>query len=100
MANKKITQLNYNTTPTMDDLFPAVNAGETKKLSFSGLTELIAPYIETSSVLPEIGFIITPDSINQDVNLPEESTVRYFGPLTMGVGYTLNVPLTTSLIIL
>jgi hypothetical protein len=100
MANKKISALNVNTNPTMADVFPVVNNGVTKKISFSGLTEFIAPYIETSSVLPLLGFIITPDSINQDVNLPEESTVRYFGPLTMGVGYSLNVPLTTTLIIL
>lgn len=100
MANKKISALNVNTNPTMGDVFPVVNNGETKKISFSGLTELIAPYIETSSVLPVLGFIITPDSINQDIDLPEESTVRYFGPITMGLTYTLNVPTTTQLIIL
>jgi hypothetical protein len=100
MANKKISALNVNTNPTMDDVFPVVNNGETKKLSLSGLTDFIAPYIEEFSVLPVIGFIVSPNSINQDVNLPEESTVRYFGPLTMGSGYNLNVPLTTTLIIL
>jgi hypothetical protein len=100
MANKKISALNFNTNPTIGDVFPVVNSGETKQMSFSGLTDLIAPYIEEYSVLPVLGFIVSPNSINQDVNLTEESTVRYFGPLTMGVGYTLNVPLTTTLIIL
>lgn len=100
MANKKITQLNVNLSPTLNDVFPTVNNNETKQLSLSGLTDLIAPYIETSSKLPEYGFIVTPDSIDTDINLPEFSTIRYFGPLTMGNGFTLDVPTTSTLIIL
>jgi hypothetical protein len=100
MSNKKITQLNINVNPTLSDVFPTVNDNETKQLSLSGLTNLIAPYIETSSKLPENGFIITPDSIEMDINLPELSTIRYFGPLTMGIGFTLDVPSSSTLIIL
>ena len=100
MANKKITQLNYNTNPTLEDVLPLVNNGETKQITASGFADLISPYIQNVSVLPQLGFIITPDSINQDVELPVESTVRYFGPLTIGIGYTLTVPETTTLIIL
>jgi hypothetical protein len=100
MPNKKITQLSFNTNPTLEDVLPLVNNGETKQITASRFADLISPYIQTVSVLPQLGFIITPDSINQDVELPVESTVRYFGPLTIGNGYVLTVPETTTLIIL
>lgn len=100
MPNKKITELNYNTNPTLQDVFPVVNSGETKQLSLSGLTELISPYIDANSDFSQLGFIVTPNTIEQDVNLPEDSTIRYFGPLTMGSGNTINVPTSSTLIIL
>jgi hypothetical protein len=43
MPNKKITQLNYNTSPTLEDIIPIVNSGQTKQISvrdFSGLIDV------------------------------------------------------------
>ena len=127
MANKKISALNVNTNPTLGDVFPVVNNGETKKLSLGDYGNFIKPYVTftggtvegvtdfkngltadtisatTYNNLPvtvaELGFIVRPRPINRDVLLPEDSDILYFGPLTMGTG-TLSVPLTTTLSIL
>lgn len=45
------------------------------------------------------GFTIA-GAINTDIALPENSTVNYTGPLTMGAGYILTVPVGTTLNIL
>jgi hypothetical protein len=93
MPNKKISQLNYNTSPTLGDVIPIVNSGETKQISVSDLGDLI-----NSFDLADLGFIIRPNPINKNVLLPENSDVLYFGPLYMGSG-TLTVPITTTLTI-
>jgi hypothetical protein len=49
--------------------------------------------------LSDFGFIITPQSINQNIILPDNSIVHYPGPLTMGGDYVLEVPGSTTLII-
>ena len=94
MPNKKISQLNYNTAPTLGDVIPIVNSGETKQISVSDLGSLINSYD-----LADLGFIIRPRPINQDVLLPENTDVLYFGPLNMGSGI-LTVPITTTLTII
>ena len=94
MPNKKISQLNYNTTPTLGDVIPIVNSGETKQISVSDLGSLMNSYN-----LADLGFIIRPRPINQDILLPENTDVIYFGPLNMGSG-TLTVPITTTLTII
>ena len=127
MANKKISALNVNTNPTLGDVFPVVNNGETKKLSLGDYGDFIKPYITftggtvegatdfkngltadtisatTYNNLPvtpaDLGFIVRPRPINRDVLLPEDSDVLYFGPLIMGTG-TLTIPLTSTLTIL
>lgn len=45
------------------------------------------------------GFTIA-GAINTDIVLPDNSTVNYTGPLSMGSGYTLTVPVGTTLNIL
>ena len=94
MPNKKISQLNVNTNPTFTDALPIVNSGETKQISLSGLTSYVNSYS-----LSNLGFIIRPRPIEQNVLLPENSDVLYFGPLTIGVGYTISIPITTTLTI-
>jgi hypothetical protein len=42
MANKKITELSANTSPSFSDVLPIVNSGTTKKLSLSGLTDFLS----------------------------------------------------------
>ena len=44
MSNRKITQLVPNTNPTVNDVFPIVNNGVTKKLSLAGLAEFLDTY--------------------------------------------------------
>jgi hypothetical protein len=45
------------------------------------------------------GFVIA-GAINTDIVLPDNSTINYTGPLSMGAGYTLTVPANTTLNIL
>ena len=45
MPNKKIIQFDFNINPSIDDVLPIVNNGITKKISLSGLTDFISPYI-------------------------------------------------------
>jgi len=90
MSNKKISQLNVNSNPTPSDAFAIVNSGETKQISLSAVTE----YVNFKS-LANLGFIIRPRPINQDVTLPENSEVLYFDLLEMGNGSTLSIPNTT-----
>ena len=94
MPNKKISQLNYNTSPTLSDVIPIVNSGETKQISVSDLGSLMNSYN-----LADLGFIVRPRPINQDILLPENTDVLYFGPLNMGSGI-LTVPITTTLTII
>jgi hypothetical protein len=94
MPNKKISQLNYNTSPTLGDVIPIVNSGETKQISVSDLGSLINSYD-----LADLGFIVKPRPINQNVLLPENTDVLYFGPLNLGSSI-LTVPTTTTLTII
>lgn len=51
----------------------------------------------------DLGFIITPKPsavINQNVILPENVDVTYPSPLTIGSGYTVTVPISTTLTII
>ena len=45
MANKKISQLTINTTPTFTDALPIVNSGQTKQILLSGLTNFVSSYV-------------------------------------------------------
>ena len=45
MPNKKITAFNNNNNPTLSDVFPIVNSGETKQMSLSGLTNFVKPML-------------------------------------------------------
>ncbi len=92
MPNKKISQLNINTNPTFTDALPIVNGGETKQISLSGVTNFVNSYS-----LSNLGFVIRPRPIQQNVLLPEDSDVLYFGPLQMGDGYTITIPVGSTL---
>jgi hypothetical protein len=81
MPNKKISQLNINTSPTPLDALPIDNNGETKQIFLSGLTEYV-----NSDNLANLGFIVRPRPINKDVILPDNSDVVYIGTLDMGNG--------------
>lgn len=94
MPNKKITQLNYNTSPTLEDVLPIVNSGETKQISVRDLGGLINTYD-----LADLGFVVRPRPITQNVLLPVNSDVLYFDLLQIGIGYTITVPITTTLTI-
>ena len=94
MPNKKISQLNVNTNPTFSDALAIVNAGETKQISLSATTNYINSYS-----LSNLGFIIRPRPIELNVLLPENSDVLYFGPIQIGIGYNLTIPITTTLTI-
>jgi hypothetical protein len=58
---------------------------------------------DTSQSVSDLGFVVTPKVsavINQNVILPENSNVTYPSPLTIGDGYTITVPSTTTLTII
>jgi hypothetical protein len=95
MPNKKISQLAVNTNPTFSDALPIVNDNETKQISLSGLTSFVNYYS-----LSNLGFIIRPRPIEQNVLLPEYSDILYYGPLQIGSGYQLAIPITTTLTII
>lgn len=95
MPNKKISQLAVNTNPTFQDALPIVNNNETKQISLSGLTNYINSYS-----LSNLGFIIRPRPIIQNVLLTENSDILYFGPLQIGSGYQVTIPITTTLTIM
>jgi hypothetical protein len=88
MANKKISELNVNLTPTYADLLPIVNQNETKQISLNNIANAI-----------NLGFIVRPRPINQNVTLPEDSDILYFGPLQVGLNYNITIPITTNLTI-
>lgn len=92
MPNKKISQLNVITNPIFTDVLPIVNSGETKQISLSGVTNFVNSYS-----LSNLGFIIRPRPINQNVSLPENSDILYFSPLQMGSGYTITIPIGSTL---
>ena len=92
MANKRISQLPYNSSPTLADVLPIVNSGETKQISVGDLSTIM------SNSIADLGFIVRPLAIDKDVLLPENSNVLYFDVLNMGTG-TLTVPSSTTLTI-
>ena len=94
MANKKISELPILTTPVSNDPLAIVNNGTTKQISIGNLSIFV-----NANSNANLGFIIRPRPIEQNVLLPENSDVLYFGPLTMGIGYTLTIPTTTTLTI-
>jgi hypothetical protein len=63
MPNKKIIQFDFNINPSIDDVLPIVNNGITKKISLSGLTDFIAPYINIKHWEENNTKIITSDEI-------------------------------------
>lgn len=63
----------------------------------TGGTFSVTGFYTGSTSLPELGFNITPNEITQDITLPDDSTVYYYGELNIASGYTLTIPSGTTL---
>ena len=63
----------------------------------TGGTFNVAGFYTGSTTLPELGFNVVPNEINQDITLPDNCTVYYNGNLNIGSGYTLTIPSGTTL---
>jgi hypothetical protein len=75
MPNKKITQLNYNTSPTLEDIIPIVNSGQTKQISvrdFSGLIDVKEAfemtYVECETTKTELFKTYQQEELKEIVN--------------------------------
>jgi hypothetical protein len=95
--NKRINQFNTDTNLTGNELILIMDNGITKNMELTNVKDFV---LSGESTLSNLGFIITPEIINQDVELPDNSTVYYNGPLEIASGYTLTVPTGTTLVIL
>jgi hypothetical protein len=93
-ANKRINQFNTDTNLTGNELILTMDNGVTKNMVLTNVKDYI---LDGFTTLPELGFITTPIEINQDITLPEDSIVYYFGDLIIGSGYTLTIPSGTTL---
>ncbi len=95
--NKRINQFSTDVNLTGEELILIMCSGVTKNMELTNVKDFV---LSGESTLSNLGFIITPEIINQDVELPDNSTVYYNGPLEIGSGYTLTVPTGTTLVIL
>jgi hypothetical protein len=77
MPNKKITQLTINNNPSLSDVFPVVNDGITKQLSFTGLTAFIAPYIDTVNPIFTGGTVSGTTSFTNGITTSTISATTY-----------------------
>lgn len=104
----------HSVTPTQLGIY---TSGETDNLlnekfdksggTISGLTTFVTglsadsvsatTYYNLPKGLSDLGFYVKPNIINQNVVLPGDSQVTCFSPLNMGFGYTLIIPLNTTL---
>lgn len=96
-SNKRINQFNTDTNLTGSELVLMMDNGITKNMELTNVKDFV---LSGESTLSNLGFTITPDVINQDVELPDNSTVYYNGVLEIGSGYTLTVPSGTTLVVL
>jgi hypothetical protein len=95
--NKRINQFNTDIILTGNELILIMDNGVTKNMELTNVKDFV---LSGESTLSNLGFVITPEVINQDVELPDNSTVYYYGTLEIGSGYTLTVPSGTTLVIL
>jgi hypothetical protein len=92
--NKRINQFNTDTILTGNELILMMDNGVTKNMVLVNVKDYI---LDGASSLPELGFVTAPLVINQDITLPDNSVVYYYGELTIGSGYTLTIPSGTTL---
>jgi hypothetical protein len=95
--NKRINQFNTDVILTGEELILIMDNGVTKNMELTNVKDFV---LSGESTLSNLGFIITPEVINQDVELPDNSTVYYNGVLEIGSGYTLTIPSGTTLVVL
>lgn len=95
--NKRINQFNTDIILTGNELILIMDNGVTKNMELTNVKDFV---LSGESTLSNLGFIITPEVINQDVELPDNSTVYYYGTLEIGSGYTLTVPSGTTFVVL
>lgn len=97
MPNIKISQLNPLTTPIGTDVFPIVNSGETKKITFDNLSTALAS--STASALSDggqllgytsmSGHIIPTDNATYDLGNAEYKIRHlYLSPNSLFIGDT------------
>lgn len=95
MANKEIRQFNPLSAATGNELLLFMLSGVTKNMTLDVAKDYI--FDGYGGNLSYLGFNIIPAEINQDITLPDNSTVYYNGSLNMGSGYTLTIPSGTTL---
>lgn len=92
--NKRINQFDTDVVLTGNELILIMCDGVTKNMELSNVKDFV---LSGETTLSNLGFIIVPGIINQDVVLPDDSIVYHYGDLEMGSGYTLTIPSGTTL---
>lgn len=95
MANKEIRQFNSLSAATGSELLLFMLSGVTKNMTLDVAKDYI--FGGYGGNLSYLGFNIIPNEISQDITLPENSTIYYYGDLNIASGYTLNIPTGTTL---
>jgi hypothetical protein len=95
--NKRINQFSTDVMLTGHELILIMCSGFTKNMELANVKDFV---LSGQTILSNLGFSVTPDVINQDIELPDNSTVYFNGNLEMGSGYTLTIPTGTTLVIL
>jgi hypothetical protein len=95
--NKRINQFSADEILTGNELILIMSDGITQNMELTNVKDFV---LSGESTLSNLGFTIVPDVINQNIELPDNSTVYYSGDIEMGSGYTLTVPSGTTLVIL
>jgi hypothetical protein len=92
--NKRINQFNTDSNLTGNELILMMEDGITKNMVLTTVKDFI---LSGESAYSNLGFIIAPTEITQDVVLPDDSIVYYYGDLNIASGYTLTIPSGTTL---
>lgn len=90
MANKEIRQFNPLSAATGNELLLFMLSGVTKNMTLDVAKDYI--FGGYGGNLSYLGFNIIPNEISQDITLPENSTIYYYGDLNIASGYTLTIP--------
>lgn len=94
---KKINQFNLDSNLTGNELILTMDNGITKNMMLDNVKDFI---LNNDNDLTDLGFITSPNTITQDITLPEDSNVYYYGDLSIASGYTLTIPSGTTLTII
>jgi hypothetical protein len=94
---KRINQFNLDSNLTGNELILTMDDGITKNMMLDNVKDFI---LNNDNDLTDLGFITSPNTITQDITLPEDSNVYYYGDLSIASGYTLTIPSGTTLTII